>query len=143
MTQQEREIRFGVVMYGGVSLAIYMNGIAQELLYLVQSTAPGVAPKPGTTAAVYREIAQKLAGPANDDGSLPIKFVVDIISGSSAGGINAVFLAKALACGNANLGKLADMWLKNADVDQLLNDTLVNDPDKGNQGFFQTALSPR
>ena len=33
------EIRFAVVMYGGVSLAIYMNGIAQELLHLVRSTA--------------------------------------------------------------------------------------------------------
>ena len=143
MTQQEREIRFGVVMYGGVSLAIYMNGIAQELLYLVQSTAPGVTPKPGSTTAVYREIAQKLAGPANDDGSLPLKFVVDIISGSSAGGINAVFLAKALACGNANLGKLADMWLKNADVDQLLNDTLVNDPDKETKASFKRRFPPK
>ena len=35
----EREIRFGVVMYGGVSLAIYMNGIAQELLRMVRATA--------------------------------------------------------------------------------------------------------
>jgi hypothetical protein len=25
------EVRFGVVMYGGVSLAIYINGVANEL----------------------------------------------------------------------------------------------------------------
>ncbi|HEX6187617.1 MAG TPA: hypothetical protein VFZ40_06035, partial [Pyrinomonadaceae bacterium] len=35
----KKEIRFAVVMYGGVSLAIYINGIAQELLRLVRSTA--------------------------------------------------------------------------------------------------------
>ena len=39
------EVRFAVVLYGGVSLAIYMNGIVQELLHLVRATAPS----PGTT----------------------------------------------------------------------------------------------
>ena len=34
-----QEVRFAIVMYGGVSLAIYINGIAQELLRLVRSTA--------------------------------------------------------------------------------------------------------
>src|SRR6266581_8665871 len=38
--QRIREVRLAVVMYGGVSLAIYMNGIAQELYHLVRSTAP-------------------------------------------------------------------------------------------------------
>src|SRR5262245_29615645 len=36
----EKEIRFAVVMYGGVSLAIYINGVAQELLSVVRATAP-------------------------------------------------------------------------------------------------------
>lgn len=34
-----QEIRFAVVIYGGISLAIYMNGVAQELLKLVYATA--------------------------------------------------------------------------------------------------------
>jgi hypothetical protein len=34
-----REIRFTIVMYCGVSLAIYENGIALEFLNLVRSTA--------------------------------------------------------------------------------------------------------
>ena len=34
-----QEVRFAIVMYGGVSLAIYINGIAQELLRLVRATA--------------------------------------------------------------------------------------------------------
>ena len=37
------EVRFGIVMYGGVSLAVYINGVAQELLGLVRSTAPAPA----------------------------------------------------------------------------------------------------
>src|SRR3569832_2129834 len=35
----KQEVRFAVVMYGGVSLAIYINGIAQEMLRWVRSTA--------------------------------------------------------------------------------------------------------
>jgi hypothetical protein len=39
----EREIRFAVVIYGGVSLAIYINSVMQEMLYMVRSTPPLVA----------------------------------------------------------------------------------------------------
>jgi hypothetical protein len=35
----EQEFRFAVVLYGGVSLAIYINGVAQELLRMVRATA--------------------------------------------------------------------------------------------------------
>ena len=35
----KQEVRFAVVMYGGVSLAIYINGVAQEMLRWVRSTA--------------------------------------------------------------------------------------------------------
>jgi hypothetical protein len=39
----DHEVRFAVVMYGGVSLAIYINGVAQELLNMVRATAPNTA----------------------------------------------------------------------------------------------------
>lgn len=39
----EQEVRFAVVMYGGVSLAIYINGVAQELLNMVRATGPAGA----------------------------------------------------------------------------------------------------
>jgi len=45
-TDVEREVRFAVVMYGGVSLAIYINGVAQELLDMVRATA--TVPTEGT-----------------------------------------------------------------------------------------------
>src|SRR2546423_12542614 len=35
-----QEVRFAIVMYGGISLAIYINGVAQELLHVVRATAP-------------------------------------------------------------------------------------------------------
>jgi hypothetical protein len=36
-----QEVRFAVVMYGGVSLAIYINGVARELFRLVQVDRAG------------------------------------------------------------------------------------------------------
>src|SRR5215207_2571161 len=42
-----QEVRFAIVMYGGVSLAIYINGIAQELLSLVRSTSKAARDKDG------------------------------------------------------------------------------------------------
>src|SRR4030095_2263493 len=37
--EYKQEVRFSVVMYGGVSLAIYINGVAQELFHLSRATA--------------------------------------------------------------------------------------------------------
>ena len=64
----DREVRFAVVLYGGVSLAIYMNGIVQELFSLVRASAPAAD---GTTLhladdqlrgaeRVYRDLARRL-----------------------------------------------------------------------------------
>jgi patatin-related protein len=153
--QYDQEIRFAVVMYGGVSLAIYMNGIAQELLSLVQSTAAGNSPgakharfdaddsSVAGTAAVYRKLGQMLsysAGGANwslleDDPGIrtsaeklagePIRtrFVVDVLSGTSAGGINNVFLAKALA-NDQDMRALKTLWVDEGDIGKLLNDAV-------------------
>jgi patatin-related protein len=142
--QPEREIRFAVVMYGGVSLAIYINGVAQELLNMVRATAP--APDgsgllldendPATrgelsgTAAVYRRLGQylgdreKLCGelPTLTDDPIKTRFIVDVISGTSAGGINGVFLAKAIVR-NQKMDGLKQLWLREGDLGKLLNDS--------------------
>ena len=49
------------------------------------------------------------------------KFVVDILSGTSAGGINSLYAAKALARGQS-LQNLAQLWVEVADISKLLND---------------------
>jgi predicted acylesterase/phospholipase RssA len=116
------EIRFAVVMYGGVSLAVYMNGIAQELLSMVRSTSLSLeSPDELTgTASVYRDIAAYLS--TKEDGAFYHRFVVDIISGTSAGGINGVCLAKGLVRGLDDLKALENTWLNEGDIDTLLND---------------------
>lgn len=60
----EREIRFAVVIYGGVSLTIYINGIVQEMLHLVRSTA-NEAGELSPVELVYRELATMVGEPAH------------------------------------------------------------------------------
>jgi patatin-related protein len=120
-----QEIRFAVVLYGGVSLAIYINGVVQELLRLVRSTSDQHANT--GSEAIYRKLGQILERgqaprhlPGRDD---PVKtrFKIDIISGTSAGGINGIFLAKALA-NEADLTRLQELWFKEGAIKELLND---------------------
>jgi patatin-related protein len=153
-----KEIRFAVVMYGGVSLAIYINGVAQELLRMVRATAV----KSGDEETeflladeeldkgerIYRDLAFLLAEPellneyagqieANrnqteirqwmtekisqrSDAKI-VRFVVDILSGSSAGGINAIYLSKALISGQ-DIKNLRELWVTEGDFSQLLYD---------------------
>lgn len=132
-----QEVRLAVVMYGGVSLAIYMNGVAQEILRLVRATALEASPDPWRrnpakrdplgTETTYRRLGQILRRrgladeSASEDGPILTSFVVDVLSGTSAGGINAVFLAKAIAVGG-DLDSLRKLWMEEADIALLVND---------------------
>jgi patatin-related protein len=117
----EQEIRFALVLYGGASLAIYIHGVTQEFFHLVRSTAVdaegnlivGEGELNGTER-VYRKLASAA------DGTIRTRFLLDIASGTSAGGINAVFLGKAVANGQT-LDQVSRLWLDQADVQTLLN----------------------
>ena len=147
----KKEVRFAVVMYGGVSLAIYINGVAQELLRMVKATAPSddserVArefdPKDDepSTQAVYRKLSYLIDDPVNRDdfknalavdkkaaaswqpkGDIPVRFMVDVLAGTSAGGINSIYLAKALA-NDQKIDKLKNLWVTEGDIHSLIND---------------------
>ncbi len=153
----KQEVRFAVVMYGGVSLAIYINGVAQELLRLVRSTSSTGRDAQGNnipiastsltgTEKVYRRLSCLLSDPyllrasrteleTTDQASngadivdkrvseetVNTRFVVDILSGTSAGGINAIYLAKALA-NNQSLDELKKLWVTEGDLGLLIND---------------------
>src|SRR5215211_1382589 len=132
-----KEVRFAVVMYGGVSLAIYINGVAQELLKMVRATAAdtqGAGPLLSDeelrgTERVYRQLGQILGREGEEaqkpvDPNTPIhtRFTVDILSGTSAGGINAVYLAKALANGQT-IDQLKQLWVEEGDILKLINDS--------------------
>jgi patatin-related protein len=116
----KQEIRFAVVMYGGVSLCIYINGVAQELLRLVRATS-GADFGNDAVAAIYRELAKEVRGITAPQNRVHTRFVIDLLSGTSAGGINAVFLAKALAMRAPNMDQLRSTWLDKADIDKLLD----------------------
>ena len=133
-----KEVRFAVVMYGGVSLAIYINGVAQELLRLVRSTAdPSADAKLSSSEKVYRRLSQLIAAedygdavpepPPNKSGPAPTRFVVDIVSGTSAGGINGVFLAKALANGQ-DIKSLEGLWIEQGEIQRLIYDQKSLEP---------------
>jgi hypothetical protein len=117
----DKEVRFALVLYGGASLAIYIHGVTQEFFHLVRSTAVdahgelivGDAELSGTER-VYRKLA------SSTDGTLRTRFLVDIASGTSAGGINAIFLGKAFANGQT-LDQVSRLWLDEADVSDLLS----------------------
>jgi patatin-related protein len=138
------EVRFGVVMYGGVSLAIYINGVANELYEMACATPKACESQgAGGTRDVYRKASWLLRNPdlrdpylkhANDP-TMPnpfddaaaletaqrVRFVVDTIAGTSAGGINGLFLAKALANGQ-QFAPLKNLWIQEGDIGSLLND---------------------
>jgi patatin-related protein len=114
-----REIRIALVCYGGVSLAIYMHGVTRELHRLVtaasrldQDDNPFEA---GCTEHVYWALLRELA----EREGLRTRVVVDVISGTSAGGINGVFLAKAVAH-DLSQESLRDLWFAEADVGKLV-----------------------
>jgi patatin-related protein len=111
------EVRLAVVLYGGVSLAVYIHGVTREILNLVRASklfhaGPRSAPPAGDSTAIYYELLRKLSP------GIDLRVVVDLISGASAGGINGVMLGKALAH-DLPLEPHRDLWLKNADVTSL------------------------
>lgn len=96
------EVRFGLVLYGGVSLAIYIYGVVYEFWRLVQASQ-------GARSNAYA----KLLADAQ------VTAVVDIVSGTSAGGINGILLAKALTAGS-DLRTVRSIWTDDANLEDLL-----------------------
>ncbi len=115
---REKELRLALICYGGISLAVYMHGITKEIWRLLQASRSfhdGV-PDGGGSESVYRELLDHIAA-AN---GVKLRVFADIITGASAGGINGVFLAQAIATGQS-LEPLANLWLADADIEKLLD----------------------
>jgi patatin-related protein len=114
-----RELRLGVVCYGGSSLAIYMHGVTKELHRLVKGSAlldAELEPaKDALSETLYRDLLRKLA----DEQNVTTRVVVDVVAGTSAGGINGIYLTKAIAR-NRSLDGLRDVWFEKGDMKELL-----------------------
>ena len=116
---RQKELRIALVCYGGISLAVYMHGVTKEIWKLARASqqyhSGPQAPLTGVEK-VYTDLLQHLA----ETHDMRLRVLPDIITGASAGGINAVFLAEAIHSGRS-LEPLTDLWLENADVDRLLD----------------------
>jgi patatin-related protein len=114
---RQKELRLALVCYGGVSLAVYMHGITKEVWHLARASRafhhPAAVQLTGVAAA-YRDFL----GAIEAQHGLKVRVLPDILTGASAGGINAVFLAQAIHAGHS-LEPLTDLWLANADVSEL------------------------
>ena len=114
---RHKELRIALVCYGGVSLAVYMHGVTKELWHLARASRDLNAHDPERSRgseAVYRRLLETI----ERDHDLRLRVLPDILSGASAGGINAVFLAQAIHSGQS-LDPLTDLWLSEADVERL------------------------
>jgi patatin-related protein len=129
---REKELRLALVCFGGISLAVYMHGASKEILKLVRASralhgigdrAQAARTQPADvipagdpeydTEAVYFELLREIGR------HVELRVIVDVIAGASAGGINGVMLARALAH-DLPVGHLRDMWLESGDVGELL-----------------------
>lgn len=115
---RQKELRIALICYGGVSLAVYMHGVTKEVWKLARASRAfhaGVPPADGVQG-VYRALLEDI----EVQQGIKLRVLPDILTGASAGGINAVFLAQAIHSGQS-LEPLTDLWLECADVDQLID----------------------
>ncbi|MDB5678054.1 patatin-like protein [Sphingomonas bacterium] len=108
-----------LVCYGGISLAVYMHGITKEIWRLARASrafhADGT-PTLSSTERVYHQLFEEIEKEAD----LRLRVLPDIVAGASAGGINGVFLAQAIATGQS-LEPLTQLWLDTADIEALID----------------------
>ncbi|HEY7301888.1 MAG TPA: patatin-like protein [Xanthobacteraceae bacterium] len=129
---REKELRIGLVCFGGISLAVYIHGVSKEILKLVRASSAlhAIADRKQRSEALFFDQRER-GDPEYDTEALyfdllrvigrsvDLRVIVDIVSGASAGGINGVLLARALSH-DLPLGRIRDLWLENADVTVLL-----------------------
>jgi patatin-related protein len=104
-----QDVRLAVVMNGGVSLAVWISGVTLELHRLATAGK-------GTSKA-YLPLLKTLRAKAR----------VDVVAGTSAGGINGAFLALGLAR-RTGIEAMRNLWRDKAAVGRLLRDPLEKHP---------------
>lgn len=104
--QQVEELRLALVMNGGVSLAVWMGGVTNEIFRLIKKRHPVYT---GLLALTHTEAR------------------VDVISGTSAGGVNGAALAIALVY-DGDFSQLRDVWMTMGSFDELLRPPVGPNP---------------
>ena len=140
-----RELRLALVCYGGVSLAIYMGGITREIQSLVAASNAYARNQDENPFRPDRDSAHaywEALKEAERKDKVRTRVVVDIVAGTSAGGINGVILAKALAC-EAPQVALRDVWLEQGDIKVLLGSRMPGLALKGGSAALATMFKRR
>jgi len=110
------ELRLALVMNGGVSLAVWIGGVTCEINRLVRGQG------------VYADLLRATGTEAR----------VDVISGTSAGGINGALLGLASVY-DVDLSPLREVWLNQGALEELLRSPVEPDPPsllKGDEYFL-------
>jgi patatin-related protein len=106
------ELRLALVLNGGVSLAIWMSGVVAEVDALRRCDAPDASQGAGdaeSSVAIYARLAEALG----------LRVRVDVIAGTSAGGLNGGMLAASVATGRPFAG-VKQLWMEVGDLKGLL-----------------------
>ncbi|HEU0316712.1 MAG TPA: DUF3376 domain-containing protein, partial [Solirubrobacteraceae bacterium] len=124
------EVRVALALNGGVSLAVWMGGCGVELdcarrAHLGSEAVADGAPERAVYAALCRAFGRV--------------FVVDVMSGASAGGINGALLGAAIAKGRRlDPDFVREKWLDMGDFDQLMQSGANPNPQSLLQGNLFT-----
>ncbi|HEX2105733.1 MAG TPA: DUF3376 domain-containing protein [Solirubrobacteraceae bacterium] len=112
------EVRVAMALNGGVSLAVWMGGCAVELdaarrAHLGAEPMEAVEGTPPPTRTIYNALCR----------AFHRELVIDLMSGSSAGGINGGLLAAAIHRGRRlHPDYIRDKWICLGDFQELLRD---------------------
>ncbi|MEO3778739.1 patatin-like protein [Micromonospora sp. B11E3] len=98
-----------MVMTGGVSLAVWISGVTLELFRLATART-----RQESTWTALLDLLQA-------------DVRIDVIAGTSAGGLNGAFLALGLARGG-DLSAMRDLWREHGSLDRLLRHPLTANP---------------
>lgn len=104
------EVRFAVVLNGGVSLAVWMGGVVVELDRLTKAERSGTGPY---------SVLKRLTGCGAR---------ADVITGTSAGGINGAALALTQVNRKADPRLLRDLWIDQGRIETLLRAPFQGQP---------------
>ncbi|MEV6645844.1 DUF3376 domain-containing protein [Amycolatopsis sp. NPDC051371] len=130
-----RDLRLALCMRGGVSLAVWMGGACREITALRSADMnldgpAAVTARDRAQRAIYRKILRLSEYDQVD---------VDVIAGTSAGGLNGALLASHLVYGMRFDDGIRDIWLKLGDLEQLTRHPGKGFPPsllEGDQGFY-------
>jgi patatin-related protein len=121
VTAMTQSVRLATTMTGGVSLAIWMGGIAREINLVSQASAwrrKNLRPAQWSAEDQTQRVLELYFDLID---LMDVTVDTDVLSGTSAGGINAALLGYCRAA-HCDLGTLRGMWLDMGSLVDLLRD---------------------